>query len=181
MYGRTGLGATQFAPLPTGASESVAMAACSKVSGTWLPEDPSSQNPNPAPGCNINIGASLPSYCSLPFATSIFSECTLPSTPADLNAYGNYTAYQSAVNQGDPNVASDLLAQDTAQSTDLLNQQDCSYFAAANNPTLSSIIGPTSVCAITNADGTFNMLGYGLLVALGLTGFYIFDTILRKV
>lgn len=166
-----GLGDTQFAALPTGGNISVAQSACSKVGGTWLGEDPSTQNPNPNPGCMINIGATLPNYCSwIPFATSMFNECTLPSTPADLNAYGNYTAYQSAVNQGNADVATQLLAQDTIQSTNLLGQQDCSYFAAANQPALSQIIGPNATCTIMNADGSLNWV---LLLTLGIAGIAI--------
>jgi hypothetical protein len=167
-YHHGGLGATQFAPLPNGASESVAMSACSKVGGTWLPEDPDTQNPNPAAGCNINIGASYPSYCSVPFATSLFDDCKLISNTAEGVAYGNYTAYQVAVNQGDPNAADALLQADADQTNDLLSQQDCSYFAAANNPALSQIFGPNNVCNFTNADGSMNLLFYGVLALIGL-------------
>jgi hypothetical protein len=168
-YHHGGLGATQFAPLATGANEGVAMSACTKVGGTWLPEDLDTQNPNPAAGCNINIGESLPDWCSyVPFATSMFDECKLLSTPADLAAYGNYTAYQAAVNQGDPNVADTLLQQDLQQSQNLLDTQDCTYNAAANNPVLSQIFGPNNICNFTNADGSMNLLFYGVLALVGL-------------
>jgi hypothetical protein len=100
----------------------------------------------------------------------MLSECALP-TAQDLTNMGAYTAYQAGMIQNDPSVTTSLIAQDAAQSADLISgNTDCAYNAAQNSPALSQIFGPTLTCALT--DPTSPMF-WMLYAAIGLVAWKV--------
>ena len=173
---RVSLGSTQFVPPRSGVDPAVAQHACGIAKGTWDPTNV---------GCNLDIGPSLPSWCSVPFASSLFSDCALP-TAAELTQYGAYTAYETAqldtaaftTPAGGPtgttgsgaDVATQMMQQNLDQSTALYNAQDCSYKAAANYPALSQIVGPSFACALTDP---FNSYGWLVYLVLGIGAYML--------
>ena len=176
-----GLGSTELVPPSAGVSDATAQSACVAANGTWVPPTGLS----PSGNCSLDIGASLPSYCSwVPFATSLFSECTLPTTSAQLAAYGNYTAYMVGMQSGIP-AEQAAIAQNTTQSASLLSdptgtgnaEANCEYNAAANNPAMAQMIGPTLTCALTDPlNSSYSLLVYG---GLALLGFLLFQGLKR--
>jgi hypothetical protein len=165
-----GLGATQLVPASQGVTPAVAQAACTAAGGTWSGGTLTQSDGTAAGGCNLDIGATLPNYCNwLPFASALSSECVLPSTPAQLTSYGNYTAFKVGMQSG-VEAEQALIAQDNQQSSTLLQdptgtgdpEANCEYMAAANYPIWSQIFGPTLVCAGTDpANSSYSFLLYG--------------------
>jgi hypothetical protein len=172
-----GMGVTQLIPASPGVSPATAQAACTAAGGTWAGGALTASDGTAAGGCSLDLGASFPSWCSwVPFASSLSSECQLPSTPAQLNAYGSYTAFQIGQQSG-LQAEQSVLDQNAAQSSALLQdpsgtgdpEANCEYNAAANNPALSQVVGPLLTCAITDpANSSYSFLIYGGLALLAV-------------
>ena len=156
---------------------------CAIAGGTWL------NTPTPNAGCQLNTGASLPSYCDyIPFATSLFSACKLPTSPSDIADYSQYTVYKIGVQSGTEAAQS---AEDQAQSDASTSYQeggltDCNYIAAANSPTLANTFGPDIARMLTNPSaaectgGYSPIAGWLMYAALGLGAFLLFTTLTRR-
>jgi len=128
MYVRSGLGDSAGTPLAVmgraaavvppraGVSSAVAQQSCVNANGTWDAANG---------GCLLPSVPDLPGgYCSwFPFATSVFSGCKA-DIATDLQNIGAYTAYQAGMIQGDPAVTAQLMAQNLADSQDLVDNTD---------------------------------------------------------
>ena len=141
-------------PMRAGTTPAVAQQSCVNANGTW-------DAINNA--CQLPTYPTLPSYCSwVPFATTLLSECALPTTQ-DLTNMGAYTAYQSGMMQNDPSVTSSLMADNASSSQALENNTTCSYNAALNSPALSQIFGPDLTCALTDPTSPTFWLLYAVI------------------
>jgi hypothetical protein len=108
--------AAGLVPPRAGVSPAVAQQACVNANGVWDA---------------INVGCALPSvpdlpggYCSwFPFASSLFSGCS-GQIVTDLQNVGAYTAYQAGMIQNDPSVTAQLMAQNLADSQNLVDNTD---------------------------------------------------------
>lgn len=162
VYAMTEGQQTQRVPMRVGVAQDVAQRSCVNAGGTW----------NSDLTCTLPVPPALPDWCGwVPFATSLFPNCKLPSTPADLAAYSAYTAYQSGMISGDPTQATQVMDEGNQQSQQLLQDpsgtgdpaENCKYNAAANNPALAQMIGPTLTCALTDP---FHSGGMGIVLWL---------------
>jgi hypothetical protein len=157
---RRGLGATaptMFAAAQPGVTQQVSDAACVLAGGTPadasnLPLDSSVStaynllgsvvtggSPN---GCMLPAVADLPWWCGLPGAISLFSDCDVNSTTqANMSALMVYTTAQGA---GGPatGVGPATAIAEVAAAADAASLPDCSSWALANQPMLSSFLGP---------------------------------------
>jgi hypothetical protein len=147
--------ATVETPMRPGTTPAVAQASCVAANGTW-------DSVNNA--CALPTVPQLPSYCSwVPFATSLFSDCALP-TATDLTNISAYTAYESGMLNNDPTVAAAQMAAAATDSTNLLaTNTTCAYNAAQNAPAPSQIFGPDLTCALTDPTSVTFWILYGFL------------------
>lgn len=142
-------------PMRAGSTPAVAQAACVAANGTW----DSTNN-----ACSLPNVPQLPSYCNwVPFATSLFSECALP-TAADLTNVGAYSAYEIGMANNDPTQTASLMADNATDSASLLaNETTCAYSAAQNYPAISQILGPDIACALTDPTSATFWIMYAVL------------------
>jgi hypothetical protein len=150
-------------PMRAGTTPAVAQAACVAANGTW----DSTNN-----ACALPTTPQLPDYCSwVPFATSLLSECALP-TATDLANEGAYSAYEIGMANNDPTQTASLMDDNTVQSNSLIaNETTCAYSAAQNYPALSQAFGPDITCALTDPTSAsfwmmYAVLGFGAYVLL---------------
>jgi hypothetical protein len=156
---------------------------CTVAGGTWM------NTPVPNSGCQVATGPSLPTYCNyIPFATSLFSECTLPTDPSQVADYSQYTVYKIGVQSG-VDAATVAEAQAQKDAADSFNQgglDDCNYLAASASPTLSNTFGPDLARMLTNpsasgcSGGYSPIAGWLLYAAMGLGAFLLVTTLTRK-
>lgn len=192
-----GLGADanlQFVPASNATNAKVA---CAQVGGVWQDATQSfGFTPGDPAGCTMDVGSEgPPDWCSLPLMVTLFPETCGPETVAQLAAYGNYTAYQTAQLQqgqytppgqaGPAPVGTDasaaLIAANLAQSNALV-ASDCDYMASATWPELASMVSPPVARMLTNpfstdctnTDGFFGGVpGWVLYTALGLGAYLL--------
>lgn len=176
------LGDTQIIPPDLTKDIGLQTQACVLAGGTWM------NTPVPNSGCQLNTGATLPSYCNwVPFATSLFADCALPTSPADLAAYGSYTDYKIGVQSGlDAEKAA--VTQTQSDAVDIYNQNpdltDCNYVAAAGSPGITQMFGPSVARMLTNPSGSNctgdYTSGWLLYAALGVGAWFLISNLMRK-
>ena len=158
------LGDTQFVPPRAGVDPAIAQQACVIAKGVW--------DPNRV-GCTLDLGPTLPSWCSwVPFADSISNECKLP-TASDLANYGSYTAYMTGQLTGPQSgldAESQMVQQNQEQSQQLYESSDCAYQAAANHQTLAQLVGPGLTCMLTDP---LNSYGWLLYLGIGIAAYML--------
>lgn len=177
-----GMGDVQIIPPDSTKDIDLQKQACVVAGGQWL------DSPVPNTGCQLNMGPTLPSYCNwVPFAGSLFSDCQLPTSGADLAQYGSYTQYKIGIQSG-------LDAEQTAvdqyktEADQTFHQQlnDCDYLATANNPGLAQTFGPSVARMLTNPFSTDctrlpgAMPGWLLYVALGVGGWFLLNQLTKR-
>lgn len=134
-------------------------------------------------GCDLPTLPELPSWCDFPGMVSLFDQCDLAAvTQANSSAYTVYT-----VGQGTQGPASGIDAataiEDQSQAIDQAAAagQNCTAWAAANQPLLSNFLGPDVVGsllgspAVCTPDPTSTLPSWLLFAGIGLAALVVWE------